>query len=96
MTTVTPNGFTGGFNLQLVYNILGLLRTTLPKILINGAEKIDDCLRDNAAQNGIIHKDDNKIRKGLMYNKCNTYNKYYAEIEKITYSFISKILEGSN
>lgn len=92
MTKIKPNGFTGGFNLHLVYNILGTLRSTVPVILINGKDKIDDDLGLKAVQSGVIHKDNNKIRGQLMYNRCNAFNKCYNDIEKITYSFINRII----
>ena len=91
MTTITPNGFTGGFNLQLVYNILGTLRTTVPVILTKGKDWIDDDLGSKAVQNGVIHKDDKRIRGHFMYEKCNVYNKYYNEMVNIIYSFINRI-----
>ena len=96
MAQIKPNGFTGGFNLHLVYNILGTLRTTVPAILINGKDKIDDDLELKAVQSGVIHKDNNKIRGHLMYDRCNIYNKYYNEIVKLIYSFINRITDNSN
>lgn len=95
MTTITPNGFTGGFNLQLVYNILGTLRTTVPVILTKGKDWIDDDLGSKAVQNGVIHKDDKRIRGHFMYEKCNVYNKYYNEMVYIIYSFINRITGDS-
>ena len=51
-----PNGFTGGFNLELVYNILGLLHSKKPyqRIIARGSSTIDKNINQYAIDNGLI------------------------------------------
>jgi hypothetical protein len=53
---IQPNGFTGGFNLELVYNILGLLHSKEPyyRIIERGSSMIDKNINQYAIDNGLI------------------------------------------
>jgi len=88
----TPNGFTGGFNLILVYYILGFLRERgLPKIITCGQQKIDDYLNEKAIENRLIHEDDKSNRKNYISTKNDTYKDFRSEIERIIDSFTGQM-----
>ncbi len=53
---VAPAGFTGGFNLIIVYNLLGLLHCEGIKIINKGSEVIDRDINKYAIENGLVNE----------------------------------------
>ena len=67
ITMVKPNGFTLGFNLKLVYNLLGLLKGY--GIVISGSEKLDKYINEYNHKRGLIEYTSEKKSHITNYNK---------------------------
>lgn len=78
--------FKGGFNLSLVYNVLGLLRKA--SILHGGAEAIDIQIREYAYNNGLIDK--KKERKCFIY-ETTEINEELDTIKAIIQLYLNKL-----
>ena len=67
ITIVKPNGFTLGFNLKLVYNLLGLLKEY--GIVISGSEKLDKYINEYNHKRGLIEYTSEKKSHITNYKK---------------------------
>ena len=89
VSTVKPNGFTGGFNLVLVYNILGLLNGKT-NIITRGSKIIDNCINEYATKKGFIDK---KAERKSYINETDEISDIQDGIKKIIKSFVKKIIQ---
>ena len=92
MIQVKPNGFTGGFNLKLVYNVLGLLHdkeNTIISIITCGSGKLDDFIKNYAIDKGFIKK---MGEKKSYITKTDEICDVLEDITNIRDSFVKKIL----
>jgi hypothetical protein len=89
MIQVKPNGFTGGFNLKLVYNVLGLLNGKTIKIINCGSKKLDVYIENYAIEKGFIGK---AGEKKSYINETDEIGDILDDIKKIRDNFVKRIL----
>jgi hypothetical protein len=92
MKKVKPNGFTGGFNLVLVYNILGLLNDKNVGIITRGCEELDNYINNYAIDKGFVVK---KTERKSYINETDEIDKRsLGSIRKLIAVFLNKTLKG--
>lgn len=86
---VKPNGFTGGFNLKLIYNILGRMNGKKLNIISRGCGELDSYINNYAIEKGFV--DINMERKSYI-NETVEINNSLKEINALISVFINKTL----
>lgn len=87
---VKPNGFSGGFNLKLVYNIIGLLKEH--DIVIAGAQKVDKEINDYNIDKGFFTNRTERKSYITEYQNDSEISNFINELRGI----IFKYLQGSS
>lgn len=85
---VEPNGFSGGFNLKLVYNLIGLLKDY--NFVIAGAQKVDKEINEYNTEKGIIKKPIERKSYISEFKNDSEISNYINELRVI----VSKYLQG--
>ncbi len=89
---ITPNGFTGGFNIKLIYNVLGLLNTTKVSIITCGSGQLDNYINKFAIKEGLATK--MQERKSYI-NNTDEIEDCMADIKSLISDFVMRTLKGS-